>query len=165
MSPRAAWRLAELDFEHVHDYTDGKADWGAAGLPLEGSKPSNMRVGAHTRRETPTCTPDERLDAARDRARTSGLETCIVLNHAGIVIGRIGRRHLTGNRPATARDAMRLGPSTVRPDLLLETAVERMRTTDLASLLVTTSDGRLVGLLPRTDAERILASLTSDPPA
>ncbi len=160
MSPRAAWRLAELGFHDVYDYTDGKADWGAAGLPLEGARPSAHRAGAHVRSDTVTCRPDEPLAAARKRARISGLETCVVVNPAGIVIGRIGRRRLQDPEPVRAEDAMSLGPSTIRPDLLLETAVERMRKADLTSLLVTTSDGRLVGLLPRTAAERALRSLS-----
>jgi CBS domain-containing protein len=37
--------------------------------------------------------------------------------------------------------------------------VKRMREHDLASLPVTTSDGRLVGLLVREDAERALSRL------
>src|SRR6266511_4403171 len=37
MSPRAAWRLESMGFAEVYDYVAGKADWGAAGLPLEGT--------------------------------------------------------------------------------------------------------------------------------
>src|SRR5439155_1444970 len=37
MSPRAAWRLETLGFMAVYEYAAGKADWGAYGLPLEGT--------------------------------------------------------------------------------------------------------------------------------
>lgn len=37
MSARAAWRLEQLGFERVFRYTPGKADWAAAGLPMEGT--------------------------------------------------------------------------------------------------------------------------------
>jgi CBS domain-containing protein len=50
------------------------------------------------------------------------------------------------------------GPSTVRPSARLEAMVMRMRDQKLSNLPVTTSDGRLVGLLVREDAERALSS-------
>ena len=40
LSPRAAARLEELSFREVYDYVAGKADWLAAGLPSEGTRPS-----------------------------------------------------------------------------------------------------------------------------
>jgi hypothetical protein len=36
-----------LGFTEVHHYVAGKADWGSAGLPLEGTRGSETRVGAH----------------------------------------------------------------------------------------------------------------------
>ena len=53
MSPRAAWRLETLGFTKVHDYVAGKADWGAAGFPLEGTH--GPRAGELARRDAPTC--------------------------------------------------------------------------------------------------------------
>jgi CBS domain-containing protein len=52
---------------------------------------------------------------------------------------------------------MTLGPSTIRPSARLRDVVERMERQNLTNLPVTTSDGRLVGLLLRKDAERALA--------
>jgi rhodanese-related sulfurtransferase len=43
MSPRAAWRLESIGFTEVHDYVAGKADWGSAGLPLEGTRDYSAR--------------------------------------------------------------------------------------------------------------------------
>jgi predicted transcriptional regulator len=53
---------------------------------------------------------------------------------------------------------MTAGPSTVRPSLDLAAAVERMRTQNLTNLPVTRSDGVLLGLIRRPDAERALES-------
>jgi hypothetical protein len=53
MSPRAAWRLESIGFTQVYDYAAGKADWGSAGLPLEETRGSETRVGAHLRRDCP----------------------------------------------------------------------------------------------------------------
>jgi predicted transcriptional regulator len=54
---------------------------------------------------------------------------------------------------------MTLGPSTVRPALELYKAVERMQWQNLTTLPVTRSDGVLLGVLRREDAERALAEL------
>jgi CBS domain-containing protein len=54
---------------------------------------------------------------------------------------------------------MTLGPSTVRPSLELDKAVERMRSQRLTSLPITRSDGVLVGVLLFDEAERALGSL------
>ena len=51
---------------------------------------------------------------------------------------------------------MTAGPSTVRPSARLEPMVERMQRQKLTNLPVTTSDGRLVGLLTLRDAEGAL---------
>jgi CBS domain-containing protein len=159
MSPRAAWRLESIGFTQVHDYVAGKADWGSAGLPLEGTRGSDTRVGAHLRRDVPTCRLDERLADVRARVRAAGSDTCFVVNEEQIVLGRLGRAALAGEDDVIAEDAMSAGPSTVRPSLELDRAVERMRRQNLTTLPVTTSEGRLLGLLERDTSERALAEL------
>ena len=57
MSPRAASRLESIGFERVYNYVAGKADWGSAGLALEGENGSETRAGAHIRTDVPTCRP------------------------------------------------------------------------------------------------------------
>jgi CBS domain-containing protein len=49
---------------------------------------------------------------------------------------------------------MRPGPSTFRPDVDIREMAHFMGEHDLPSAPVTTSDGRLVGVLLREDAER-----------
>ena len=51
------------------------------------------------------------------------------------------------------RHRMDSGPTTTRTDTLLETMLERLNARKVDSILVTTSDGRLVGTLYRSDAE------------
>ena len=55
---------------------------------------------------------------------------------------------------------MTLGRSTVRPSLELGQAVDRMRRQNLTTLPVTRSDGVLVGVLRRDDAEQALGRLS-----
>jgi CBS domain-containing protein len=153
MSPRAAARLASICFPRVYDYVAGKADWGSAGLPLEGTSGSATRVGAHVRTDVPTCRLEDDLDEVRRRVRDAGWDTCFVVDHGRVVLGRLGGAAITGVEPGTIEDVMSAGPSTIRPSARLHQMVERMRSQNLSSLPVTSSDGRLVGLLLGEDAE------------
>jgi CBS domain-containing protein len=159
MSPRAAWRLESIGFEHVYDYVAGKADWGSFGLPFEGAEGSETRVGAYIRTDVPNCWLSDRLQQVCGRLDESGWDTCFVLNDEGVVLGRIGRRAIEGREDVTAEEAMTPGPSTIRPSARLREIVERMRRQHLTNLPVTTPDGRLVGLVTRRDAEQALAFL------
>ncbi len=153
MSPRAAARLESLGFTKVYDYVAGKADWGSSGLPLEGDDPSEHRAGAHARTDAPICRLGERLAEVRVRVEQAGWDTCLVVDDCGVVLGRLGRSALRREEDVSAEEAMTPGPSTVRPSARLEQMVERMRDQNLTSLPVTMSDGRLVGVLLRKDAE------------
>ena len=157
MSPRAAARLASIGFPRVYDYVAGKADWGSAGLPLEGSSGSETRAGAHARRDVPTCRLDEPLAQIRERVRQAEWDTCFVVDEEGVVLGRLGRSALQRDDELSVEQAMTPGPSTIRPSARLNDVVARMRTQNLSNLPVTTSDGQLVGLLAREDAERAIA--------
>ena len=158
MSPRAASRLETLGFTEVFDYVAGKADWTSVGWPIEGEFDSSTRVGEHVRTDVPVCSPLEPMSEVCARVRATGWDTCIVTDGHGVVLGRLGRSALRGDDEGTVSDAMTLGPSTVRPALELDKALERMRSQNLATLLVTRSDGVLVGVLRRDDAARQLAA-------
>ena len=161
MSPRAAWRLESIGFTRAYDYVAGKADWGSFGLPLEGTK--GARSGEHVRADVPTCGLEERLQEVRHQVSAAGWDTCIVVNASGVVLGRLGRTALASEEDVTVEAAMTAGPSTVRPSITLAAIVERMQSQKLTSALVTRSDGRLVGVLRRTDAEAALDAASSDP--
>jgi Mg/Co/Ni transporter MgtE len=156
LSPRAAARLESLGFGDVYDYVAGKADWGSFGLPIEGRRDSATRAGAYARTDVPTCGLGERLGEVCQRVRDAGWDTCFVVDERRVVLGRLGRSALSRDGEVSVEEAMTLGPSTVRPSFGLEEAVQRMQAQNLTSLPVTYSDGVLVGLLRREDAERAL---------
>ncbi len=54
----------------------------------------------------------------------------------------------------TAEEAMKPGPTTVRPDTPAEKMAEHMQKRGTTSVLVTIPDGEVVGLMYREDAER-----------
>ncbi len=137
------------------DYVAGKADWLAYGLPREGANLAVPNVGELARRDVPTCRLGDRLAEVQERVREAGWDVCIVVSDAGVVLGRLGRKALQA-AAGEVEGAMTPGPSTIRPSVPLETVVKRLRDRDLTSALVTTSDGRLVGVLRLEDAERHL---------
>jgi CBS domain-containing protein len=140
-----------MGFPRVYDYVAGKKDWGSYGLPHEGTNVPERMAGDVARRDVPTCVLDERLADVRERLRAHGWDTCIVLNEEGIVLGRLGRKAIAAETEESVEEAMTPGPSTVRPSIGTDALLERIRARKLTSLLVTTPDGRLVGLARRDD--------------
>ncbi|HXF73749.1 MAG TPA: CBS domain-containing protein [Actinomycetota bacterium] len=149
MSPRAAWRLESLGFTEVYDYAAGKADWAAAGLPVEGAAAEIPRIGEAARKDVPTCGLGERIGEVRERVRAAGWDTCLVVNAERVVLGRLFRVELEGDADATAEQVMRPGPSTFRPNVSVEEMTRFMDERGITTAVVTTSDGRLVGLFRR----------------
>ena len=155
MSPRAAWRLEGLDFEKVYDYVPGKADWFASGLPREGRLASVPTIGDTARRDVPTCAPAEKVESAWDRVRAAGWDACVVVNKERVVLGLLRERELLSDPKSSVGEAMRNGPATFRPNEPVGKMAKRMQDREATAVLVTTPDGRLVGLLYREDAEHL----------
>ena len=103
MSSRAAARLAALGFTDVYDYVAGKADWGSAGLPLEGAEGSETRAATFARPDVPRCELSEALQAVRRRVAGTGFDTCFVVDDDGVVLGRLGRTALCLRRRRARR--------------------------------------------------------------
>ncbi len=151
MSARAAWRLESLGFSDVYRFTPGKADWLANGLPSEGKRAPLPRVGDLARRDVPTCHLEERIGDVRQRVRAAGWDRCIVVNERRIVLGRL-RGHALDADPATPVDqVMEEGPTTYRLDRPAEETAKYLAERGVASVLITTSDGELVGVFFRDD--------------
>ena len=153
MSPRAAWRLETLGFTNVYDYEAGKADWFAAGLPRAGRLASIPRAGDVVRRVDIICQLSDPISDVIDKLRAAGKETCLVTTDRSVVLGRVRTGSLTGDMEVTVEEVMEPGPTTTRADTMLEAILERLNARNVDSILVTTSDGRLVGTLYRSDAE------------
>jgi CBS-domain-containing membrane protein len=145
MSPRAAWRLEALRYGPVHDYAAGKADWLAAGLPtvIRGERP--QRAADVMERDVATCHPDQVVADVLATPATGG--AWVVVNEQRIVLGRL---RVDGADPADQRaveEAMEPGPATVRADAPAAETAERIRTRGAATLIVTTPEGTLLGML------------------
>jgi predicted transcriptional regulator len=156
MSARAAWRLEELGFTEVYDYVASKVDWFANGLPREGTSAETPWAGDLVRDDIPTCTSNDRLGDVRDRVVTTGYDLCPVVNQQQVVVGLLRGDALGKDADARVGDAMELGPKTLRPSNPVEKLLESRANQGVKTWVVTTSHGKLLGLVIRTDAEAAL---------
>ena len=151
MSPRAAWRLEAAGFT-AYDYVAGKSDWLAADLPFEGTA---KLVGQFTRREVATAREDTPAQEALHRLEARGFGPVLVLNQAGVLMGAAHRDALAcAAEDATVGTVMRFGVTTVRPSEQAADLVDRMSHAKVSRIVVTRSDGTLVGLFFAGDLPR-----------
>jgi CBS domain-containing protein len=146
-----------LGFREVLRYTAGRADWAANGLPTEGSVTQGPRVATLARTDVLLCRPDERLGDVQRRARQSGAEFAVVVSPARVVLGTLDRDALDWYPDRLVEEVMRPGPPTLRPNTALPDAKEYLWQIRRNRVLVTTSDGKLIGLLEGSDIERAAA--------
>lgn len=147
MSPRAAWRLESLGFTQVFDYVGGEQDWFAYGLPREGKLAAVPHAGELARRDAPTCRLTDRIGDLQEQGRVAGWSACVVVNEERIVLGLLRKQVLDRDPQAVVETVMETGPSTFRPSALVSDVMDYLRRRNFDSAVITTSDGRLVGLL------------------
>jgi CBS domain-containing protein len=144
MSPRAAWRLEAAGFGPVYDYMAGKADWLAADLPFEGTA---QLAGMFTRRGVATVAEGAPVAEALGLLEAQGFGPVLVVNEAGVVMGAAYRDKLAAApEEATVGTVMRSGVSTVRPSEDAAALAHRMGHRQVTRVVVTRSDGTLIGL-------------------
>jgi CBS domain-containing protein len=157
MSARAAWRLESLGFTRAYRYAPGIEGWLATGLPSEGTDAGTPRAGDVADRDVPICGLYDRLGEVRERLRAMGQTTCIVVNDRGVILGRVRGKALDGDAEQPVEAVMKAGPTTVRPSESLAALIERMQKRRVGSIVVSTPDGVLVGVLRREDGEQRVA--------
>lgn len=130
-------------------YGPGKLDWLAAGLPTEGENSTRPRAGGVARKDIATCSVEDRVGDLRP-----GAGVAVVVDADGVVVGMLRAKELASPPATRVEDVMVGGPSTFRPYVPIKEMADYMREHDLQSSPITTSDGRLVGVLFRDDAVR-----------
>jgi predicted transcriptional regulator len=135
----------------VYDYRAGIQDWMGAGLPTEGTNTQIPRLVDVVRRDVPTCSLGERLGDVRDRVMAAGWDACVVVSTDRVVLGLLRAEEFQADPEMPVDRVMRPGPSTYRPFVSVAEMGRIMSDRDMASSPVTTSDGRLVGLVRRQD--------------
>ena len=122
----------------------------AAGLPTEGTNAEHPRARDIARKEVPTCGLQEKLADVKARVGDAA-EAVVVVNDERVVLGLLRSKELAGDPEQAVEKAMRPGPSTFRPFVSLHEMLHFMVDHKVESAPITTSDGRLVGLLFRKD--------------
>jgi rhodanese-related sulfurtransferase len=157
LSARAAWRLSSMGFTQVFRYPGGIADWLANGLPVEGVQARASSAGDLADLDVPTCSLSERVGIIRDRVSSEGWRNCVVVNEQLVALGLLRADDLDhADKQWTAEEAMVRDPQTYRLNASLEEVVDYFQThRNIDSILITTTDGKLFGLLKKEDLEKI----------
>ena len=155
MSPRAACRLEALGFTKVSDYVAGKQDWIANGLPSEGRRANSARIGDLVRKDVPTCSLSESLARVKERVEEAGWDMAVAVSDEGIILGLLQKEQLAAPSDRTVEQVMQAGPSAWRPNLAVDRMVRHAIRFQLPHLMVSTSEGVLVGVLRRSDMDRL----------
>ena len=132
----------------------GKADWRAHGLPVVGEHAELPTAGGLARDDVVTCRLNDPVGPIRERAERSPYGFALVIAEGGVLLGRL-RASVTREAPpeAIAEALMEPGPTTVRADTLAADLAQRLVERDLKTAIVTTPEGRLIGVVTRTDLE------------
>ncbi|HUP68471.1 MAG TPA: CBS domain-containing protein [Acidimicrobiales bacterium] len=155
MSPRAAWRLESLGFGEVYDYVGSKMEWIGAGLPWEGSKTSQPKLADLATADVALCALDDTVGVVR--AALGQDSVCLVVNEERIVLGLARAEALGPDDDRPVSEIMDEGPSTYRPHVPAAEMAERLNEHPQPHILVTTLDGRLVGVASAEDIARAAA--------
>jgi CBS domain-containing protein len=135
-----------LGRENICVYLGGKEDWLAFDLPIDGELAHQDTAGRIAQRDVVLCAPEEKLAEVRVRVERVAQQSCVVVNKAGAVEGLLAEQLWQGDGALTVEQVMDPAPLTVRPHTLAKAAAERMRKQQRDAALVTTPDGKLVGI-------------------
>ena len=132
----------------------GKADWRAHGLPVDGEHADRPTAGSLARDDVITCRLNDPIGPIREQVESSPYGFALVTTEDGILLGRL-RGSVMRDAPAetTAEAIMEPGPSTVRADTLASELATRLAERDLRTAIVSTPEGRLIGVVMRTDLQ------------
>lgn len=106
--------------------------------------------------EVITCHTAEQVRDVYQRVTAVGGDIALVVNDDCIVLGRLRQKVFTQHPETFVEDVMEEGPTTIRPNTNLADIIPRMQARKVSSVVVTTADGRLSGILYRHDGEALL---------
>jgi rhodanese-related sulfurtransferase len=151
LSARGARVLEQLGFIDVYDYAGSKTAWLGEGLPSEGDVAADDRAGARATRP-PTCAADATIGDVASMLRADDT-VVVVVDDDDVVVGALHPR-AAGLPPTTAvLDAADPGPATVRPSITRFELARSMDDDGQRHVIVSTSHGRLVGVVRRADLD------------
>ena len=110
------------------------------------------------RRDVPTCSIDDQIGKVHEEAHALGWDLCAVVTDKRIVLGLLYGKVWEANPDTPVEELMSNGPPTTRPSTFLDDMVGRLQKRDLPGILVSSSDGALMGYLWRSDGEAAMTT-------
>jgi Mg/Co/Ni transporter MgtE len=132
----------------------GKVDWLAHNLPVEGERANPPTAGRLARDDLVRVNATDRADDVLRAIERSRYPFALVTGAGGMVLGRIQGSALESESDRPVGELMELDPYTVRPHRSAAGVAERLTKRDLKFAIVTTPEGRLIGVARREDLER-----------
>ena len=124
----------------------------ANGLPVEGEAETAL-VKNRLARDWPVCRLTDTASDAKQRAQAIGASFCPVVNDEGIVLGVVGKEASERSESVPVETIMDPQPRTLRPSMSVDDATDFLEKQNLDAVLITTSDGKLMGIFKRTAAD------------
>jgi CBS domain-containing protein len=137
----------------VYEYVSGKLDWIAHQLPLEGEKAHATTAGELARDDVVTARLDEPVGPVGARIEASPYPFGLVTSEGGVLLGRLRSSMLDCDPSLLAEEVMEPGPKTFRPHKSPAGVAEELAAKDLRWAIVTTPEGRLIGVASRAELE------------
>jgi CBS domain-containing protein len=132
----------------------GKVDWLAHNLPVEGERATPPTAGRLMRDDMVRAAPDDRVQAVREAIAHSAYPFALVTGQDGMLLGRVRASELEGAGDRRVEAIMELGPSTVRPHRAAGELAKNLADRDLHWAIVTTPEGKLLGVVSRRALEQ-----------
>jgi Mg/Co/Ni transporter MgtE len=132
----------------------GKVDWLAHNLEVAGEDPDPPTVGRLMRGDVVRCGPTDRATDVRKSIERSPYPFGLVTSEDGTLLGRVRASALDASSEDPVGEVAEPGPKTFRPHRSAENVARQLAEKDLRWAIVTTPEGRLLGVASREDLER-----------
>jgi len=132
----------------------GKVDWLAHNLPVEGARPDAPIAGRVMHDDAVLCRPTDRIADVRASIERSPYPFALVTSDDGTLLGRAPSSALDSASDGPVWEVAEPGPKTFRPHVAVEKVAAVLADKGLRWAIVTTSDGRVLGVASREDLER-----------
>lgn len=129
----------------------GKVDWLAHKLPVEGDRPDLPTAGRVTRDDAAVCRPTDRIADVRKSIERSPYPFALVTSDDGTLLGRAPSSALDFASQRPVGDVAEPGPKTFRPHVSAEKVAAVLANKGLGWAIVTTPEGRVLGIASRED--------------
>jgi CBS domain-containing protein len=133
----------------------GKVDWLAHNLPVEGDRTYAPIAARAMRGDAATCRPTDRVADVRESIKASPYPFALLTSEDGTLLGRAPASALEPRSERPVCELAEPGPKTFRPHARADKVAGFLAENGLRWAIVTTPEGRVLGVASREDLERL----------